>query len=349
MRGYQPRRFSFNKPGGRCEACEGNGQKKIEMHFLPDVWVECDVCHGSRYNPETLAVHYKGQSIADVLNMRVSEALELFGNIPKIRRVLQTLADVGLDYLSLGQPAPTLSGGEAQRVKLAAELARPNTGRTLYLLDEPTTGLHFDDIAQAARRAESPGRSGQHGHRGRAQPGRHQDGRLGHRPRPGSGRRRRPRRGRGDAGRRRAAESQGQSHTGARSWPECWPPARTPSGPSTIRNAAAAPREGDVALEAVGQDAQDAVGDRRPALAHRRARQPQGQAVPLGGHILDWIDEHIHELGEFGDTNWNQSHASSRSPPPTKSQGWFFHAHTGLEACPAGLPRRPATPSRKPT
>src|SRR5207253_10661892 len=146
VRGYHPRRFSFNKPGGRCEACEGNGQKKIEMHFLPDVWVECDVCHGSRYNPETLAVHYKGRSIADVLQMRVSEALELFANIPKIRRVLQTLADVGLDYLSLGQPAPTLSGGEAQRVKLAAELGRPNTGRTLYLLDEPTTGLHFDDI-----------------------------------------------------------------------------------------------------------------------------------------------------------------------------------------------------------
>src|SRR5207249_77364 len=124
----------------------GNGQKRIEMHFLPDVWVECDVCHGSRYNPETLAVHYKRKSIADVLNMRVSEALELFANIPKIRRVLGTLADVGLDYLSLGQPAPTLSGGEAQRVKLAAELARPNTGRTVYLLDEPTTGLHFDDI-----------------------------------------------------------------------------------------------------------------------------------------------------------------------------------------------------------
>ena len=146
VRGYHPRRFSFNKPGGRCEACEGNGQKKIEMHFLPDVWVECDVCHGSRYNPETLAVRYKGQSIADVLQMRVSEALEVFANIPKIRAVLQTLADVGLDYLALGQAAPTLSGGEAQRVKLAAELARPNTGRTLYLLDEPTTGLHFDDI-----------------------------------------------------------------------------------------------------------------------------------------------------------------------------------------------------------
>jgi excinuclease ABC subunit A len=146
IRGYQPRRFSFNKPGGRCEACEGNGQKMIEMHFLPDVWVTCDECGGTRYNPETLQVRYRGHSIADVLTMRVSHALQVFENIPKIRRVLQTLADVGLDYVSLGQSAPTLSGGEAQRVKLAAELSRPNTGRTLYILDEPTTGLHFDDI-----------------------------------------------------------------------------------------------------------------------------------------------------------------------------------------------------------
>ncbi|NBO92040.1 MAG: excinuclease ABC subunit UvrA [Planctomycetia bacterium] len=148
VRGYQAKRFSFNKPGGRCEACEGNGQKKIEMHFLPDVWVNCDVCDGKRYNPETLQILYKGKSISDVLNMRISEALEVFEAAPKIRTVLQTLADVGLGYLSLGQAAPTLSGGEAQRVKLAAELARPSTGRTVYLLDEPTTGLHFDDIAK---------------------------------------------------------------------------------------------------------------------------------------------------------------------------------------------------------
>ena len=120
----------------------------IEMHFLPDVWVECDACRGRRYNPETLAVPFHGQSIADVLEMSCGKAVKLFENIPKIRRILQTLCDVGLDYLRLGQPAPTLSGGEAQRVKLAAELARPDTGRTLYLLDEPTTGLHFDDFAK---------------------------------------------------------------------------------------------------------------------------------------------------------------------------------------------------------
>lgn len=146
VRGYQPRRFSFNMPGGRCEACEGMGQKRIEMHFLPDVWVECENCHGRRYAPETLEVLYKGHSIADVLDMRISQALHVFEHQPRIMAILQCLADVGLGYLSLGQAAPTLSGGEAQRVKLAAELSRPSTGRTVYLLDEPTTGLHFEDV-----------------------------------------------------------------------------------------------------------------------------------------------------------------------------------------------------------
>jgi excinuclease ABC subunit A len=146
VRGYKPGRFSFNVRGGRCETCRGDGTIKIEMHFLPDVYVPCETCHGRRYNKETLEVRFKGKSIADVLEMSVEEALEFFAKIPKIRRRLQTLHDVGLDYVKLGQPATTLSGGEAQRVKLAAELSKVATGRTLYILDEPTTGLHFADI-----------------------------------------------------------------------------------------------------------------------------------------------------------------------------------------------------------
>jgi excinuclease ABC subunit A len=145
-RGYKPGRFSFNVKGGRCEACKGHGQKKIEMHFLTDVWVRCDLCKGTRFNRETLQIRYKGQNIADTLDMDVNEALEHFANIPKIQRKLQTLADVGLGYIKLGQSATTLSGGEAQRVKLAKELSRVSTGDTVYILDEPTTGLHFADI-----------------------------------------------------------------------------------------------------------------------------------------------------------------------------------------------------------
>ncbi|MBA3841818.1 MAG: excinuclease ABC subunit UvrA [Actinobacteria bacterium] len=146
VRGYKPGRFSFNVKGGRCETCKGDGQIKIEMHFLPDVYVPCETCKGKRYNRETLEVRFKGKTIADVLEMSVEEALAFFAKIPKIQRRLQTLHDVGLDYMTLGQPATTLSGGEAQRVKLASELCKVSTGRTLYILDEPTTGLHFADI-----------------------------------------------------------------------------------------------------------------------------------------------------------------------------------------------------------
>jgi excinuclease ABC subunit A len=146
LRGYTPGRFSFNLKGGRCEACEGNGVIRIDMQFLPDVWVQCDVCRGKRYNRETLQVKYKGKTIADVLDMDVQTALEFFESVPRVQRILQTLHDVGLDYIRLGQSATTLSGGEAQRVKLARELARVATGRTLYILDEPTTGLHFADV-----------------------------------------------------------------------------------------------------------------------------------------------------------------------------------------------------------
>ncbi|MCB2189465.1 MAG: excinuclease ABC subunit UvrA, partial [Deltaproteobacteria bacterium] len=145
-RGYRPGRFSFNVRGGRCPACDGDGILKIEMHFLPDVYVTCEVCHGRRYNRDTLDITYKGKNIADVLDLTCTQALEFFDPVPAIRQKLQTLVDVGLGYLRLGQAATTLSGGEAQRVKLSRELGKRATGRTMYILDEPTTGLHFDDI-----------------------------------------------------------------------------------------------------------------------------------------------------------------------------------------------------------
>jgi len=148
LRGYQPGRFSFNVKGGRCEACQGDGVIKIEMHFLPDVYVTCDVCHGKRYNRETLDVTFKQKSIADVLDMTVEEGVDFFAAVPAVRDKLQALKDVGLGYIKVGQQANTLSGGEAQRVKLAKELSKRSTGRTLYILDEPTTGLHFHDVAK---------------------------------------------------------------------------------------------------------------------------------------------------------------------------------------------------------
>lgn len=145
-RGYEPGRFSFNVKGGRCEACQGDGVIKVEMHFLPDVYVPCDICHGKRYNRETLEVQYKGKNIHEVLDMTVEQAFQFFEPVPTVARKLQTLLDVGLGYVRLGQSATTLSGGEAQRVKLALELSKRDTGKTLFILDEPTTGLHFHDI-----------------------------------------------------------------------------------------------------------------------------------------------------------------------------------------------------------
>ena len=146
IRGYKPGRFSFNVKGGRCEACNGNGYKTIEMNFLPDVFVPCETCHGKRYNRETLEVRYKGKSIADVLDMTINQAVEFFEAVPNIQQKIKTLQKVGLGYVKLGQSSTTLSGGESQRIKLAAELAKKDTGKTIYILDEPTTGLHFEDI-----------------------------------------------------------------------------------------------------------------------------------------------------------------------------------------------------------
>lgn len=146
IRGYKAGRFSFNVKGGRCETCEGGGLRVIEMNFLPDVYVECETCQGKRFNRETLEIRYKGKSISDVLNMTINESVEFFENIPKIYRKLKTIQDVGLGYITLGQQSTTLSGGEAQRIKLATELSKRDTGNTFYILDEPTTGLHFEDI-----------------------------------------------------------------------------------------------------------------------------------------------------------------------------------------------------------
>jgi excinuclease ABC subunit A len=337
VRGYHPRRFSFNKPGGRCEACEGNGQKKIEMHFLPDVWVECDVCHGSRYNPETLAVCYKGKSIADVLQMRVREALELFSNIPKIRRILQTLADVGLDYLSLGQPAPTLSGGEAQRVKLAAELGRPNTGKTLYLLDEPTTGLHFDDIAkllEVLNRLVDLGNTVivvEHN----LDVIKTADWVIDLGPEAG------------DAGGRIVAEGTPEQIVGGQRTASrrngASPVSHTAeilagvlaAGPLAVRTkydplAAEKARDGDLELEQVGKDAH------MPWETDGRRWHTQNRVTGKGtqcrweGEILNWIDELVHKSGSFSPTNWNHRSVIEIAAP-NKSQGWFMHAMTSLE------------------
>jgi excinuclease ABC subunit A len=326
IRGYQPRRFSFNKPGGRCEACEGNGQKKIEMHFLPDVWVKCDVCNGHRYNPDTLAVKYKGKSIADVLELRVGEALVLFENIPKIRRILQTLTDVGLEYVALGQPAPTLSGGEAQRVKLAAELGRPQTGRTLYVLDEPTTGLHFDDVRKlldVLQRLVDLGNTVivvEHN----LDVIKSADWVVDLGPEAG------------DAGGFLVAEGPPEliaqtpnSHTGAilAGILAADPHAdRIQFDPNNVDKK----NDGDLELHQVGEKT-TAPWETDGRRWHTKDRLSfQGRPCVWEGAALDWVEREIHKLGKFGETNWN--HRTVIEIAATKKTlGYFFHGMTGGE------------------
>ncbi|MDI9446660.1 MAG: excinuclease ABC subunit UvrA, partial [Planctomycetota bacterium] len=343
LRGYSPRRFSFNVAGGRCEKCEGAGQLRIEMHFLPDVWVECDACRGRRYDLETLAVKFHGQSIADVLEMSCVQALDLFQNIPKIRRVLQTLCDVGLEYVKLGQAAPTLSGGEAQRVKLAAELARPDTGRTLYLLDEPTTGLHFDDLAKlldVLNRLVDLGNTvvviehnldviktadwvidmgPEAGDEG---------GRIvaAGTPEEVAAHARKARRARGA---KSPAAALMRSHTGEALGPVL---KAGPHAERTVYDFAAAEERlaGDLDINQVGGDARMPweIDGRRWHTRERVGRN--GNPARWDGRILADVVDRIQESDHFSQTGWNdRSVVEIRGKK--KSDGWFFHAITGEE------------------
>jgi excinuclease ABC subunit A len=338
LRGFTQRRFSFNVPGGRCENCAGNGQICIEMHFLPDVWVPCEACQGKRYNEETLGVRFHGQSINDVLEMTCGQAVQLFANIPKIARILQTLCDVGLDYLTLGQSAPTLSGGEAQRVKLASELARPDTGNTLYLLDEPTTGLHFDDLAKLLKvlhrlvdlgntvvliehnldviksadwvidlGPEAGQQGGQVVFAGTPE-------QLVEHARKVDTAKRRPR-------------NALPSHTGLAlaSVLEAGPyEFRSEYQPTELPSR----EEEQLDLAEIGQ------GARMPwetdgRLWHTRTRVGRnGKPVRWSGEFLGKVVDYIESRGEWSDTDWN-SRSVVEIASAKKSNGWFFHALTG--------------------
>jgi excinuclease ABC subunit A len=355
LRGYTARRFSFNVPGGRCEACEGNGQKCIQMHFLPDVWVECETCRGLRYNPDVLEVRFHGKTIADVLNLSCGQAVELFSNIPKIRRILQTLCDVGLDYVTLGQSAPTLSGGEAQRVKLAAELARPDTGQTLYLLDEPTTGLHFDDLAKLL---EVLNRLVDHGNtvvviEHNLDVIKTADWIIDIGPEAGadggtivacgtpeqlieksSGVSRDATTLRAVPARRSGArkseirnpKSEIASHTATALAPVL------AAGPHVERKlydpTAAVAREDDLEIDDVGRDTRMPweVDGRQWHTKDRSARD--GQPCKWDGRIVDAIEKRIQKAGCFAETNWN-NRTIVEITAAKKSEGWFFHAITG--------------------
>ena len=353
VRGFSARRFSFNVPGGRCESCYGQGEICIEMHFLPDVWIECETCEGKRYNDETLTVTYHGQSISDVLNMSCAQAVDLFRNIPKINRILKTLCDVGLDYVTLGQSAPTLSGGEAQRVKLAAELSRPDTGRTLYLLDEPTTGLHFDDLVKlldVLNRLVDMGNSVvliEHnldiiksadwvidmGPEAGAEGGyvvaagtpemivEHAEK---YQKKSASAAKKRSS-ANGKATNKGSANLM-QSHTG-----EALSPVLQ-NGKYAKRKeydpyAEETPQDGDMDISSVGQNIKPPweIDGERWHTVDRIGRK--GEEIQWEGEILSRVVQEIQKRGEFANTNW-ESRTVVEITGQKKSLGWFFHAIT---------------------
>ncbi len=322
IRGYTANRFSFNRPGGRCDACEGNGQQCIEMHFLPDVWVECEDCQGARYNPETLEVRYRGKNIADVLGMSVADAVTHFSSIPKIRRMLQTLADVGLGYVQLGQSAPTLSGGESQRAKLAAELGRPSTGKTLYILDEPTTGLHFDDLKKllvVLNRLVDGGNTViciEHN----LDVIKTADWCIDLGPEAGD-----------EGGRVVAAGTPEQvaackgSHTG-RILADVL--RAGPHGERELQSATELPAEPVSETIDIKTDAA-MPWERNGKAWHTRDRTDrQGRKIEWEGAALEWLADQIQKSGAFGETDWNNPSRVEIAVPKSGTH-WFLHARTG--------------------
>ena len=355
VRGFQQGRFSFNRAGGRCEDCEGMGQKKIEMHFLPDVWVECPTCRGKRFNTETLSVRFNGSSIADVLEMSVSRALELFANVPRIRKPLATLDAIGLGYLTLGQPAPTLSGGEAQRIKLAAELCQPSRGQTLYLLDEPTTGLHFDDITKLLSVLASLVEQGntivviEHN----LDVIKTADWIVDLGPEAGTGGGRIVVQGTPEDVVKYAAEAAAEAEA----------PARKPKSKTTSKdteNLAPPPRSwtgellapvlknsqrGEIAVFDSSSLAAEKVGDVDIAELTRAAKLPwevdgirwhtkdrlasSGQPCRWDGNALVWLVDQLARYTGMAPPNWNDR--ATVEVRPAKGLGWFLHARTGGE------------------
>ena len=328
MRGYQPRRFSFNKPGGRCEACEGNGQKKIEMHFLPDVWVECDVCHGSRYNPETLAVRYKGKTIADVLKCASARRSSCSATSPRFAACCKrwpTSASITCRSARRPRRCPAARPSASS---WPPSWRRPNTGQTLYLLDEPTTGLHFDDIRKlldVLNRLVDLGNTVivvEHN----LDVIKTADWVIDLGPEAGDAG--------GDVVAAGTPEEVGQAIArlahGADPAPMSWRPARTPNGRGTIRTPAETPREATMYLWKRSARTRPCPGKPTAGAGTPPTRvTSEGKPCRWEGQILDWIDEQIHALGHVRRHQLEPSHAWSRSPARTKSQGWFFHALTG--------------------